>query len=304
MLAACAPVRVAPGEAVMTPEIRDGALIARDGARLPLSRFEADTPRALIIALHSFRDYRGAYDVLGPWFAVRGVSLVAMDQRGFGEAPHRGYWAGEQALLDDVRDLIRVMSREQPGLPVYLMGESMGGSVAVALMGSEEPPVVAGLILAAPGVREGIPAKALWDGALWLSERIAPGLTFPINEDYDGVLAPAAVVRFRDDPMVLRRIRTDTYAGLVWLAETASRRADRVRVPMLVLYGEPDRTIRREAICHLARGHATGAVDLRIRTHWPHLLLHGPDREAVAVEILAWLDGDRRERVLSRHCPS
>ncbi|WP_422126574.1 alpha/beta fold hydrolase [Thioalkalivibrio sulfidiphilus] len=304
MLAACAPVRVAPGEAVKTPVIEDGALIARDGARLPVNRFEAETPRAVLVALHSFRDYRGAYDQLGPWFASRGIDLVAMDQRGFGDAPHRGYWAGEQAMLDDVRDLVAVLHREQPARPVYLMGESMGGSVALALMGDGQAPAVAGLILAAPGVREGIPAKPLWDGALWLSERLAPGLTVPINQDYDGVLAPEAVARFRDDPKVLRRIRTDTYVGLVWLAETASRRADRVRVPMLVLYGKPDRTIRQEAICHLARHHATGQVDLRIRDHWPHLLLHGPDREAVAGEILAWLDGKRNEYAVNRHCPA
>lgn len=304
VLVACAPVRVAPGEAVMSPVIEGGALIARDGARLPVNRFEAETPRAVVIALHSFRDYRGAFDQLGPWFAARGVSLLALDQRGFGEAPHPGLWAGEQAMLDDVRDLIAVTQREHPRLPVYLMGESMGGSVALALMGDDDPPPVAGLILAAPGVREGIPAKPFWDGALRLSERIAPGLAVPIRQDYDGVLAPEAVARFRDDPKVLRRVRTDTYAGLVWLAETASRRADRVRVPMLVLYGEPDRTIRQEAICHLARRHATGAVDLRIRDHWPHLLLHGPDREAVAGEILAWLDGERREQDLNRHCPA
>jgi len=302
VLAACTPVRVPPGETVSAPVLQDSVLVTRDGVRLPVSRWEAQAPRAQIVALHSFRDYRGAFDQLGPWFAQRGVSLIALDQRGFGDAPHRGLWAGGQALVDDVRDLVSSLRRADPDVPVYLLGESMGGSVAVALMGDEDPPDVAGLILAAPGVREGIPARGLWDAGLWLSERLMPGFSVTVNQDYDGELAPEAVNRFRNDPKVLREIRADTYAGLVALADLASERAGAVTAPMLVLYGETDRTIRQVAICNLARRHATDRVDLRIRSHWAHLLLHGPDREAVAGEILGWIEGERRDSGVPRHC--
>ncbi|HSO99850.1 MAG TPA: alpha/beta fold hydrolase [Thioalkalivibrio sp.] len=302
LLAACTPVRVPPGETVSAPLLEDSVLVTRDGLRLPVSRWEARTPRAQIVALHSFRDYRGAFDQLGPWFAQRGVSLIALDQRGFGDAPHRGLWPGGQALVDDARDLVLSLRRADPDVPVYLLGESMGGSVAVALMGDEGPPDVAGVILAAPGVREGIPARALWDAGLWLSERLMPGFSVTVKQDYDGELAPEAVNRFRNDPKVLREIRADTYAGLVALADLASGRAGAVVVPMLVLYGETDRTIRQVAICNLARRHATGEVDLRIRSHWAHLLLHGPDREAVAGEIVAWIEGERRDFGVTRHC--
>ncbi|WP_077279259.1 alpha/beta fold hydrolase [Thioalkalivibrio denitrificans] len=302
MSAACTPVRVPPGEAVQRPILEADALVARDGARLPVSRWEADTPAARLVALHSFRDYRGAFDQLGPWFAARDVSVIAMDQRGFGDAPHPGLWAGSDALVDDLRDLIAVLRREDTDTPLFVLGESMGGSVAVALMGGEDPPPVDGIVLAAPGVREGIPVKPLWDGGLWLAERIMPRFAVTVREDYEGVLAPEAVQRFRHDPKVLRRIRADTYAGVVWLAETASLRAASVETPMLVLYGAGDRTIRRVAICHLVRHHATGAVDLRIREDWPHLLLHGPDRERVATEILAWMNGERHEGAVHREC--
>ena len=108
----------------------------------------------MIIALHRFRDYRRAYDELGRWFAERGVTVYAYDQRGFGAAAHRGLWAGSETMIGDLRDAIDAIRGVSGDAPLFLAGESMGAAVIMTLLGSSNPPDIDGIILAAPALRD------------------------------------------------------------------------------------------------------------------------------------------------------
>ncbi len=96
---ACSPVVALPGPAVAAPSIAEAGLVARDGAKLPLRIWrpaDGQAPRAILIALHGFNDYRNFFATAGGWFAERGIQSYAYDQRGFGAAPNRGLWPGRR----------------------------------------------------------------------------------------------------------------------------------------------------------------------------------------------------------------
>src|ERR1700759_2799549 len=85
-----------------------------------------------------------------PWIAT-----YAYDQRGFGAATERGFWPGRAALAADAATASRILRRLYPGVSLYLLGDSMGGAVAVAAMTGESGtpvPDVDGVILTAPAV--------------------------------------------------------------------------------------------------------------------------------------------------------
>ena len=94
----------------------------------------------------------------------------------------RGRWPGADALIDDCADAVAALRELHPELPLALLGESMGGSVALASLASGRVSGVDGLILAAPGVRSGVQLHQLHDLALrlgalalpWLTSRAAP----------------------------------------------------------------------------------------------------------------------------------
>ena len=99
-LAACAtpavqpPMTPPPGFA--GPAVEARALVVDDGARLPLARWSPEgEPWAVIVALHGMNDSRASFRLAGPWWAEQGIETWAIDQRGFGEVPGRGVWAGE-----------------------------------------------------------------------------------------------------------------------------------------------------------------------------------------------------------------
>ena len=81
---ACAPNLATRGPAPQVPAIENGDFIARDGLRLPLRHWDAQNPKAVIVALHGMSDYSEAFDMPGPWWAFNGIAVYAYDQRGFG----------------------------------------------------------------------------------------------------------------------------------------------------------------------------------------------------------------------------
>ena len=136
-----------------TPALRDDALIAGDGLRLPLMSWQPQEPAAIMLGLHGYGDYRRAFRLAGPWLAARRIALFAYDQRGFGETESRGRWAGAGELIQDLAEAVLLLRQRYPALPLYVIGESMGGSVALAGMGQGKVVGVDRLILVAPAVR-------------------------------------------------------------------------------------------------------------------------------------------------------
>lgn len=61
------------------------------------------------------------------YLSQHGIACFAYDQRGFGIAPKRGLWAGQDAYIDDLQVLIRLLKQRYPDRPVYLLGEKHGG---------------------------------------------------------------------------------------------------------------------------------------------------------------------------------
>ncbi|WP_018950878.1 alpha/beta fold hydrolase [Thioalkalivibrio sp. AKL12] len=266
-------------------EVPAGAAIAPDRVR----RWSAAEPVAVVIALHSFRDHAGAYDALGPWLADRGYSVQALDQRGHGTSEPHGRWPGAEPLISDVAAMVRAAQAEDPDRPIFLLGESMGGSAALASLATHPELEVAGVMAIAPGLRGGIPARGFWDAAVRTGEVLAGGLTLTIDPDYSDSLAPAAVERFSTDPRIIRRVRMDTYAGVVWLAQYATDHIGHVAAPVVYLWGEQDGTIQRESVCMAARAHPRGQAEVWTDADWPHLILHAPDWQTTAARLVDWM---------------
>ncbi|MDE2013785.1 MAG: alpha/beta hydrolase, partial [Alphaproteobacteria bacterium] len=77
MLAACAPVVAPRGLANETPALETQYFVTRDGLRLPLRRWDAKQPKAVIVALHGMSDYSEAFDMPGPYWAAQGITTFA-----------------------------------------------------------------------------------------------------------------------------------------------------------------------------------------------------------------------------------
>ena len=246
-------------------------------------------PRGIIVALHSFGDHAAAFNLSAPAFADAGYSVYAFDQAGFGDRNVNDRWAGEARLVEDAAALIQRLADRYPDRPLYLLGESLGGGVAM-LVATRHPALpVDGLILAAPAVREGIRLRYGWNVLIAAAATVAPGYRLTVSRPPDDPkLAPQAARRLAEDPQVMRRVRLDAYQGLIRLADHASDAAPALSIPTLVLYGGQDTSVPAVSIRRL-NGHLGNHGSYRFFADGPHLLLQGRHWPRVVDAIVAWL---------------
>jgi len=293
-LGACAPMTAPPGVAPSVPAIRGETLTVRDGLQLPLRRWAPEgTPRAVIIALHGMSDYSNAFAMPGEEWARRGILTIAYDQRGFGAAPYPGLWPGAETMRNDLRDAVAAARAAHPGVPVFVMGESMGG--AVTLTALEQPLDVAGIVLVAPAVWSRADMPMLYRVALFLAARLTPGLVLSNSAanrivtivPSDNIEMLRAMAR---DPLVQRRTRADVLFGLTNLMDEARSAPERLAAapPILFVYGAKDQVIPARPTEAVIAALGSRALVRKYDTGY-HMLLRDLERARPIGDIAGWV---------------
>jgi acylglycerol lipase len=304
LLSACAPKFAPPGPGPTTPRLTDNAFITADGLELTVRRWlPQGDPDAVVLAAHGFNDYSKAFDKVpgspgvGPFLAGRRVAVYAYDQRGFGTSPFRGLWPGRDVMVRDFTDFARVLKARHPDIPLYGLGESMGGAVVMTAMASDTPPPLDGAVLAAPAVWARSTMPWVYRAALWLGTRIMPGWR-PTGQSL-GRLASDNLEVLRDngrDPLFIKRTRIDAVYGLTGLMDDALAAADEIEdKPVLYLYGHNDQIIpkkpTRQALAELT------ARDAAVRpAFYPdgwHMILRDKEAAVVLGDIAAFLENPK-----------
>ncbi|XP_064218176.1 monoglyceride lipase isoform X3 [Aotus nancymaae] len=108
------------------------------------------TPKALIFVSHGAGEHCGRYDELAQMLKGLDLLVFAHDHVGHGQSE------GERMVVSDfhvfIRDVLQhvdSVQKDYPGLPVFLLGHSMGGAIAI-LTAAERPGHFAGMVLISP----------------------------------------------------------------------------------------------------------------------------------------------------------
>jgi alpha-beta hydrolase superfamily lysophospholipase len=295
LIGGCAPDLATRGAATDTATIQGDAFQTRDGLLLPLRHWDADHPRAIIVALHGMSDYSEAFDLPGPYWAAHGITTYAYDQRGFGRAPDPGVWAGARAMRADLDDFVDAARARYPGVPVYALGESMGGAVVLTALASAHPPRVDGAILVAPAVWSRDDMPFYYGAALWLAAHIAPGWHLSGNGLHIVACDNIAVLRkLSRDPVYQHSARADQVYGLVNLMDEA-RQAPRHLSdppPILFLYGAKDQVIPA-APTHAVIAELGAHAQVHRDANGYHMLLRDLDGESQWKIVSEWIYQNR-----------
>ncbi|MGE5475936.1 MAG: lysophospholipase [Bacteroidales bacterium] len=293
LLSACAAQIQHPGPAIAQPQLNGDHWLSADGARLPMRGWmPASPPLAVVLAVHGMNDYSNFFDEPGTTLAAKGIAAYAYDQRGFGAAPRPGYFSTPAAMAADLRAATALVAARHPGVPLYLLGESMGGAVVMLAVAEQPPPQVKGIILSAPAVWGRSTMGFFPRAALWLAYQLAPG--WELTGQGLHIQASDNIPMLRKlaaDPLVIKATRVDAINGLVDLMDAAAGAAPRVRLPALVLYGEKDEVVPADPTWSMVETlpDTKGTQRVALYRNGYHMLLRDLQANVVLDDIAAWI---------------
>lgn len=295
-LTACAPTPEAQRNAKRPVEIQDEYFVTADGLSLPLKVWSVEEvePEAVVIALHGFNDYSNAFaEVAEYWAAEHGIFTFAYDQRGFGDSPEPGTWAGVESYVQDVRDFSRALRRRFPETPIHVIGESMGGAIAMVAFGNGAVPEVDGLILSAPAVWARKTMPWYQRAALFIGSRTIPKASF--TGKGLGVVASdntQMLINLGRDPKVIKETKVASIHGLANLMDAALQSAENLTMPSLILIGKQDQIVPNHASATML-SRLPDSLHPYSRTavyeNGYHMLLRDLQRQVVWDDIVSWI---------------
>ena len=269
-------------------ETADGAVLPLEASVWPSGR----DPKAILLALHGFNDYRRAFVHLAEPLKDRGILLMAYDQRGFGGSPQTGRWAGSEVYAADLRTILLAIHRRYPSVPLFVLGESMGAAIVIKGLKGRPLRGLKGVILSAPALwsRDTMPwyqSSLLAVAAGLLPELTLTGRGLGIQASDNRAMLSA----LGRDPWVIKATRVDAMAGLTDLMDEAQMSLGALEVPTLVLYGLRDPIIPWVPVVRALRT-AQGVPLLRLAIYPEgyHLLLRDLGRSKPLQDVLAFIE--------------
>lgn len=262
----------------------------RHGTRIVYDVHEpSGDPRGVVVICHGLGEHGARYRHVAERLTDSGYRVVVPDHRGHGRSG--GTRANVKRFADLAADVDAVVDRVTvDGLPTFLIGHSMGGSIALdhALEHQEK---LAGLVLSGAAVLPGDDLTPMTLRVAKLLGRVAPKLPLQQLDATSISRDPAVVAAYDADPLVYRgKVPAGLGGGLLATMATFPDRLPQLRVPLLVLHGTADR-LTNPAGSTLAHERA-GSPDKELKLYdgLYHEIFNEPEKAEVIGDVVGWLD--------------
>ncbi len=267
-----------------------GYLEAVGGVRLHYRTWEVPEARGAILVLHDLTEHSGRFGELAASMGTHSLSTFALDLRGHGSSEgRRGHVNRFEIFLQDVDRFRReVQGLVDPFCPLYLLGQGLGGLIALRYLEEYESAFRGGIVLT-PWLASALRLPRWKSTAAALLSRLLPALPLRAGVRAEDLSHDQQwVAGYRADPLVQDAITPRLFTEASVAMGLLLQRADRLTAPLLFLLAGSDRisdTGRGAAIVRAFRG------DVTVRT-FPglyHDLLGEIERAAVRNEIRVWI---------------
>uniref|UniRef100_A0A8C5YDL9 Monoglyceride lipase n=1 Tax=Microcebus murinus TaxID=30608 RepID=A0A8C5YDL9_MICMU len=230
--------------------------------------------RALMFVSHGAGEHCGRYRELAQMLAGLDLLVFAHDHVGHGQS------GGDRMVVSDfhvfVRDVLQhvdAVQRDHPGLPVFLLGHSMGGAIAI-LTAAERPGLFSGMVLISPLVLASPESATTFKVlAAKVLNLVLPNLSLgPIDSS---VLSrnKAEVELYNADPLICRAgLKVSFGMQLLNAVARVERALPRLTLPFLLLQGSADRLCDSKGAYLLMEGAKSQDKTLKIYEGAYHVL--------------------------------
>lgn len=213
-------------------------------------KWEADHPRGVFVIVHGAGEHHGRYDWLIDKWLSQGFHVVMGDLPGQGQTTRRrGHIESFDDYIEAVSDWVE--SAEAYDLPIFLLGHSLGGLVAIRSMMEKRFPIQA-ILLSSPCMGILHPPTKTLKAAAWAANSIVPKMRVRIKSSSNNPSATRNEERLKqdaEDPLIVQKVSIRWYNELERAMKNASASVgDFPDVPLLLMQAGEDKIVDKHAV--------------------------------------------------------
>lgn len=260
--------------------------------------FDAPNPRGIVLYLHGIQSHSGWFVRSSEILSDNGYVVYATDRRGSGlNDRDRGHLGDYEDLISDLEAFLARIRAEHPNLPIYLLGVSWGGKLAL-LYDIMRPGEVNGIILSTPGIKPRVDLSP-WNKLkvfyyFWRRRDIQPEIPIPVGDSNMFTDSPTWQNWIEQDPLTLRRCTARFYWESRKIDKQIRKGRKKAKAPLLLLLAGRDEIIHNEKTQKFVTRKLTAIPSENIDViEYPtarHTLEFEENADAITLDAVRWLD--------------
>jgi acylglycerol lipase len=245
--------------------------------------------RGVMILIHGFNSHSGYMAWPAEQFASNGLAAYALDLRGRGKSEGERFYVEKFSdWLADVNKLVEMARSENQGVPIYVLGHSVGGVIASSYV-FEHQREIEGLICESFALDVGLPqlVQLALEGASYLVPHL------PVYSLKNEIFSrdPDVVSEMNNDPLIANEKQpAETAAEVLKAAARLKENMPNFYVPVFIIHGTDDKATRPEGSRYFYDNVGSEDKTLKLYQGGYHDLLNDIDKRTVMADILAWVN--------------
>ena len=249
-----------------------------------------DAARAVLLVVHGLGEHSGRYMNVVNHCVPRGYAVYALDHLGHGKSDGtREYVERFSDFTDTLAIFCRMVAGWQPGKPVFLLGHSMGGLIAVTYLLDHQADF-RGAVISAPAITAGASVSPVTIALGKVMAVIAPKAGV-LALDVNGVSRDPEVVRaYVADPLNFQGKTTARLAAEMLKAmERVAAEVSTITLPFIVVQGSADRLVDPAGAQMLYDKAGSQDKTIKVYDGLYHEVFNEPERDQVLADVATWL---------------
>jgi len=284
------------------------------GLQLQCYKWEVQQPKALLFGAHGYLVHArfeflrsevpgGARDVYeGTWleaFNKQGWSFYAVDHQSHGRSEGlkpqlRSYFESVEDIVDDFIQVVKHFSQQHPGVPVVLLGQSLGGCIAVRA--AEKAPKLATVLIAlAPMLSlKGLSRQGCNPILIPVSRLLnMVGPTWPLGTHQKNTKFPTLQQEVDGDPLCYHE-KTRVRSGIACLNACKMVQAElhKVECAVITFQSKADTQVDPDSSELLIEKASSSVKRLIWKNNMWHQIMQEPGNEEVLPEVIDFISAN------------
>lgn len=243
---------------------------------------EEVVPSRIAVIVHGYAEHGGRYRHVAEHLAENGTVTYLPDHLGHGRSDgERALVVDFEHIVDDLETLVALAEKDYPGLPVVMIGHSMGGLLTARFV-QRNPDRLAGAAF----------LGAVLGDWKWAREVLALPELPPSDSDPSGMSRDEAVCSdYADDPLIYHgSYKRPLLEAEVVCLDRFNEEIDAITVPVLFMHGSADPFVPPEDTRDAVERMASDDKTFHLYDEARHELVNETNRAEVLADLRGFVD--------------